>query len=173
MNIKHTGTKFLKEYAQHLKALPKGDKYTRFGSSVNDYAIDKLILSMLYSPESHHLFAAKNGRTIVGFAHLCCDHGTTWELAVSVDSDQQGKGVGNKLMAAAIEWAKSNGVQSMFMHCINENKKIQHLARKHNLTVVEKEGGEITSKIILPIVTNTIISSIKQAFKRIANSLSI
>lgn len=153
MIIKHTGTRYLKEYSHHLKNLQSSDKYTRFGTNVSDYTIDAIILSMLYNPEKHVMFTAKDSGKIVGFCHLAIDHGTTWELAVSVDSDRQGKGIADKLMGSAIEWAKMNGIESMFMHCISENKKIQHLAKKHNLRVTERAGSDITAKVHLPQAT--------------------
>ena len=154
MSIKYTGTRYLREYALHLKGLPQHDRYTRFGASVSETTIDTLILSMLYNPEMHHLFTSMENGKIIGFAHLAIDHGATWELAVSVDSDYQGQGIGDRLMSAAINWAKLHGIESMFMHCISNNKKIQHLATKHGLKVIERSGSEITSEMKLPEPTS-------------------
>jgi hypothetical protein len=39
------------------------------------------------------------------------------------------------------------------MHCITQNAKIQHLARKHGLRMVERDGAEVTSKVDLPPAT--------------------
>jgi GNAT superfamily N-acetyltransferase len=153
MNIRHTGTKYLKEYGNHLKELPINDRYTRFGFTVGECAIDKLILSMVYHPEQHHLFTAMVDNKIVGFTHLALEADGSRELAVSVNSDQQGKGIADQLMAYTIRWAKTKHIKSMFMHCINENKKIQHLARKHNLKVVYRDGCDITAQVMLPQIT--------------------
>lgn len=153
MNIKHTGIKFLKEYALHLKNLPEADRYTRFGYKVSNYQIDQLILSILYSPNDHHLFTAYADGNIIGFCHLAGGNGTVWELAVSVDAKSQGKGIADKLMSDAIQWAKTHNVHTMFMHCINDNKKIQHLAKKHNLLVVDRSPGEVTAEMLVPAAT--------------------
>lgn len=150
MRVKYTGLKYLREYARHLKNLREEDKYTRFAGNTTDYRIDQLILSMLYNPEQHHLFTAKAEGRIVGFVHLALDSGNSWELAVSVDSDQQGKGIADMLMSESIKWASLQGIENMFMHCIVENKKIQHLAKKHGLKVIEKCGSDITAQVKLP-----------------------
>ena len=35
-------------------------------------------------------------------------------------------------------------------NCITENRKIQHLARKHGLKTVDRSGSEITAQVQLP-----------------------
>jgi ribosomal protein S18 acetylase RimI-like enzyme len=79
--------------------------------------------------------------------------GENWELAVSVDGDYQGQGIADKLMDQMIVWGKTRGIHTVFMHCITKNTKIQHLARKHGLQTVERDGSEITSKVDLPTPT--------------------
>ena len=149
MKIQKETAVVLHEYAQHLKNLTPEDRYTRFGYSIKDETIDAVILNILYHPEDHHLFVAEDHGTILGFGHLARE-GTDWELAVSVNHDSQGQGIGNALMDEMIKWGKLHGVHSVFMHCITENRKIQHLARKHGLRTVERSGAEITAQVELP-----------------------
>ena len=52
-----------------------------------------------------------------------------------------------------IPWAQIHGVHNVFMHCITQNQKIQHLAVKHGLRTIERDSGEITSKVELPTPT--------------------
>lgn len=152
--IQHCTAEILGDYAQHLKALDSQDRYTRFGYAASDYNIDQLILNMLYHPADHHLFVARHDDRITGFTHLAkCEHG--WELAVSVAKLHQGRGVGNQLMASAIDWARTHGVNSLFMHCIRNNQLIQHLATKHGLHVIERSGADVTAKLNLPPPTTT------------------
>ena len=152
MKIQHADISVLAEYARHLKNLPDTDRYTRFCYNIKDENIDQFILSILYHQDDHHLFTATLGDEILGFGHLARE-GADWELAVSVDSDRQGQGVANKLMSFMIEWGKTRGVHSVFMHCITQNAKIQHLSRKHGLRMVERDGAEVTSKVDLPLPT--------------------
>ena len=142
----------LGEYGTHLKNLTQDDRYTRFCYNANDEQIDKFILQILYNQHDHHLFVAKEGDAVIGFGHLARE-GNDWELAVSVDSDKQGRGVGDQLMSFMIPWAKVHGVHNVFMHCITRNQKIQHLAIKHGLRTVDRDGSEITSKVELPTPT--------------------
>lgn len=152
MKIQYADVSALAEYATHLKNLSESDRYTRFCYNIKDENIDQLILTMLYHQDDHHLFTATIDDRIVGFGHLARE-GDDWELAVSVDSDQQGQGVANNIMDFMIDWGKTRGVHSVFMHCITQNQKIQHLARKHGLRMVERDGSEITSKVDLPPAT--------------------
>lgn len=149
MKIQHADLGVLAEYARHLKNLSDSDRYTRFCYNIKNENIDQFILSMLYNFEDHHLFTATENDQIIGFGHLARE-GTDWELAVSVDSNCQGRGVANNIMDYMIDWGKTRGIHSVFMHCITQNQKIQHLARKHGLRMVERDGAEITSRVDLP-----------------------
>ena len=136
-------------YGQHLKNLDEDDKYTRFGYLIKDSTIDQIILDMIYSQDSHYLFVALEGEEILGFGHFARED-NDWELAVSVNKYAQGQGIADKLMTTMISWGKTRGITSVFMHCIADNKKIQHLALKHGLRTVERSGPDITAKVKLP-----------------------
>jgi RimJ/RimL family protein N-acetyltransferase len=152
MKIQHADIGALAVYASHLKSLTEEDRYTRFCNSIKDEGIDQFILSILYHPDDHHLFTATLDDEVVGFGHLARE-GDDWELAVSVDSSCQGQGVANNIMNFMIVWGKTRSIHSVFMHCITQNQKIQHLARKHGLRMVERDGSEVTSKVDLPPAT--------------------
>lgn len=152
MKIQHSKTEYLSEYADHLKRLSDNDRYTRFGYNAQPESIDQLILSILYGSNNHHIFTYYVNDHIVGFGHLARD-GDEWELAVSVDEKYQGAGIADALMSYMITWGKTHGVEVVYMHCIVDNKKIQHLARKHGLRALERSGSEITSKVQLPKAT--------------------
>ena len=152
MKIQHRSIEVLDAYAQHLKNLSIEDRYTRFCYNIRDEQIDQLILRILYNQQDHHLFTATIDDKIVGFGHLARE-GNDWEFAVSVDSVHQGCGIANKLLGFIIPWAQIHGVHNVFMHCIAQNEKIQHLARKHGLRTIDRDGGEITSKVELPTPT--------------------
>jgi GNAT superfamily N-acetyltransferase len=152
MKIQYADTSVLADYARHLKNLSESDRYTRFCYNIKDENIDQFILSILYHADDHHLFTATLADKLVGFGHLARE-GENWELAVSVDGEYQGQGIADKLMDQMIVWGKTRGIHTVFMHCITKNTKIQHLARKHGLQTVERDGAEITSKVDLPTPT--------------------
>ena len=152
MKIQYRSIEVLDAYGRHLKNLTTEDRYTRFCYNIRDEQIDQLILEILYNQQDHHLFTAVEDDQIVGFGHLARE-GDDWEFAVSVDSNYQRRGIANKLLGFIITWAQIHGVHNVFMHCISQNEKIQHLARKHGLRTVDRDGGEITSKVELPTPT--------------------
>jgi GNAT superfamily N-acetyltransferase len=88
----------------------------------------------------------------VGFGHLARE-GEDWELAVSVDEEYQGAGIADGLMSYMITWGKTHGVEVVYMHCISDNKKIQHLASKHGLQAVERNSSDVTARVELPKAT--------------------
>ena len=152
MKIQHDTFDVLDVYGRHLKALTPSDRYTRFGHTANDYSIDQLILNVLYKKSHNHLFTARKNGVITGFGHVAAE-GDDWELAVSVDQEYQGQGVAGELIKFMIDWGKTHGIHSVYMHCINDNTKIQHLARKHGLRMVERMGSELTARVELPNAT--------------------
>lgn len=150
IKINEVGAERYGDYGQHLKNLSDQDKYTRFGYQINNAAIDAVILDMVYNSDLHHLFLAVDcDNRILGFGHLA-KLDNDWELAVSVEKEHQGQGTANSLMSYMIAWGKIHGVHSVYMHCIAENRKIQHLARKHGLRTVQRSGSELTAKVQLP-----------------------
>lgn len=149
MSIHHSRIEYLKEYAEHLKNLTDEDRYTRFGFAASSATIDSMILNILYHQDDHHIFTYYTDGRIVGFGHLARE-ADAWELAVSVDRAHQGRGIANELMDFMIDWGKTHGVEVLYMHCITENQKIQHLARKHGLKSWDRAGHELTSRVQLP-----------------------
>lgn len=149
MKIQHSRIEHLCEYAEHLKNLSDEDRYTRFGYAASSQAIDSMILNILYHQDEHHIFTYYTNGHIVGFGHLARED-DAWELAVSVERNYQGRGIADELMSHMIAWGKTHGVEVLYMHCITENQKIQHLARKHGLKSWDRTGHELTSKVRLP-----------------------
>jgi GNAT superfamily N-acetyltransferase len=140
----------IKKYSDHLKSLPDHDKISRFGIKISDFSIDQLMLTLTYNPDDHELFKALlPSDEIVGWGHMARDS-NSWELAVSVENAYQRKGVGGALIKEMLEWAKFNHIEKVFMHCIEDNKIIQHLASKHRLVTKERVAGERTAAIELP-----------------------
>lgn len=142
----------LKDYSDHLKRLSSDDRVNRFGCNTADYAIDQLMLRMAYNPKIHRLWQAIDSSSgeVMGWGHMVNDHDNVWELALSVERSHQRKGVGDALITEMLSWAKFRHIDEVFMHCIDNNKVIQHLALKHDLKTKERSAGEQTASIELP-----------------------
>lgn len=153
LQIHHTNIYKIPEYSRHLKKLPDHDKYSRFGYNVSDYNIDQLVLNMCYHPLDHELWYAMTDDIRVGWGHMAKNSDGSWELAVSVEHAYQRQGIGDKLISSMLEWAKFHHVPEVYMHCIEDNRVIQHLALKHELKTRVKEGGERTAALTVPEAT--------------------
>ncbi len=146
----HTNIYKISDYARHLKSLDQEDRYSRFGHPASDYNIDQLILNMCYNPTDHELWYARTDEQRVGWGHMAKNQDGTWELAVSVAKEHQRQGIADKLMSEMIVWAKFHHIPEVYMHCIENNKVIQHLAAKHELKTKERGDGERTAAIEVP-----------------------
>ena len=150
ITINHTNIYKIGDYSKHLKRLGTSDRTSRFGYNVTDTNIDNFILSMCYHPKEHELWYAKVDDQRVGWGHMAKNPDGSWELAVSVDSEYQRQGIANKLLSEMLIWAKFHQIPEVFMHCIEENRVIQHLASKHELKTKERGQGERTASIEVP-----------------------
>ena len=96
----------------------------------------------MYNQQDHHLFIATEWDNIVGFGHMAKEN-SDWEVAVSVDREYQGRGIGDSLMGYMIPWAKIHGVHNVFMHCITQNQKIWMIHKVLCTTVKRRNDMEV------------------------------
>jgi len=148
--VQHTSIYKIYEYSQHLKNLTDEDKFSRFGYVISDQNVDQFILNMCYHSKDHELWYARTDDTRIGWGHMAKNPDGSWELAVSVDHEYQRQGIGTKLITEMLEWAKFHRVPEVYMHCIEDNKVIQHLATKHELKSKYRGHGERTAAIAVP-----------------------
>ena len=170
ITVQHANIYKISDYARHLKNLTEEDRYSRFGYKASDYNIDQLILKMCYNPKDHELWFARNDEQRVGWGHMAKNQDGSWELAVSVDSEYQRQGVANDLMKEMLVWAKFHHISEVYMHCIENNKVIQHLAIKHELKTRERGDGERTAAIEVP--EPSLVENSTQLFKEQAEIIS-
>lgn len=163
MQIHHTNIYKISDYSRHLKALTPDDKISRFGYPASDYSIDQLILNMCYHPHDHELWYARDDGERVGWGHMAKNDDGSWELAVSVQKEFQRQGIGNQLITEMLAWSKFHKISELYMHCIEDNKVIQHLANKNELKTRSRGDGERTASIEIP--NPTILETNTQLFK--------
>jgi GNAT superfamily N-acetyltransferase len=163
MQIHHTNIYKISDYSRHLKALTPEDKISRFGYPASDYSIDQLVLNMCYHPQDHELWYARDDGERVGWGQLSKNNDGSWELAVSVQHDFQRQGIGNMLISEILAWAKFHKITEVYMHCIEDNRVIQHLANKNELRTRSMGSGERTVSIEVP--EPSLLESNKQLWK--------
>lgn len=159
----HTNIYKIGEYSQHLKKLSDQDRVSRFGHLVKNESIDQLILNMVYNYRDHELWYVMIDDIRVGWGHMAKDGNGSFEMALSVDHDYQGRGIADALISEMINWAKFHQVEKFYMHCIEENRIVQHLAHKHGLVTQSRGGGERTA--LLEVPNPSLLETSEQIFK--------
>ncbi len=133
-------------YRTHLLSLDEESRYMRFGFFIKNEMINELCNKWELNSDKHKVFAIEDDNLeVVGVAHISLESDPA-ELAFSVFKEHQGKGMGDALMARAIEYCQNRSIKHGCMVCLGTNDKIKRLARKHNVLVKTEEGdshGEI------------------------------
>ena len=111
-----------------------------FGVSVSKFFIDSTIDKILANPENHHFLVATDGERWVGVIHMARISEQHMEFGVMVDEEYRGQGIANQLMQEAIIWIQNRGFDTLYLHCLNRNSAMKHLAQKHGLELHEEYG---------------------------------
>ena len=76
------------------------------------------------------LVVAAAGDVVVGFVHVAASHHGFGEIGMAVARTWRGRGVGAALMAAAIEWARAEGLHKLSLSVFAHNAAAIALYRK-------------------------------------------
>lgn len=71
------------------------------------------------------------------------------ELALSVEGPFQNHGIGSALVRHALVMARNRLIATVYMTCLLENRKMQHIARKSAADLVIREG-QVEGEILAP-----------------------
>ena len=131
------------------------DRRLRFGHLLPDAGVED------YVEKTFKDFGCKNmwfivdmpstytlNRKVIASCHVSYDSKTnTAEMGCTVSKDFRGKKIGQELFNRGVTWARMLGAETIFMHCLSENKVIQHIAKKGGMTVVTLDPSEKESTI--------------------------
>ena len=127
-------------YRTHLLSLDEETRYLRFGFFIKNETINELSSRWELNPHKHKVFVIENDNLeVVAVAHISLEEEPA-ELAFSVFKEYQGQGMGDALMARAIEYCQNRKIKHGCMVCLSHNDKIKSLARKHNVLVTSSDG---------------------------------
>ena len=148
--------------ASHLLELDARDRYLRFGYVATDAQIAKYVDTIDFAEDE--VFGIFNRRLqLIALAHLAHapsgNGARTSEFGVSVLPNARGRGFGRRLFEHAMLHARNRGVDTLFIHALNENTAMLTIARAAGATVV-REGSESDATLGLP--RHTIASHIEQ-----------
>ena len=126
------------QLAAHFLALPAEDRRLRFGSALPPEMIAAYVGKIDFNRDT--LFAVHDDRiAIVGAAHVAIGEDLA-ELGLSVSPGRRRQGVGSALFERAAEHARNRFLRKLYMHCLNENVPIMHIARKFGMDIVTSLG---------------------------------
>ena len=131
------------------------DRRLRFGHMLPDQGVKEYIkktftqfgntdMWFIVDVESMETF----GRKVVATCHVNYDVKTnTAELGLTVSPQYRNQKLGQELYNRGVTWARMKGAETIFMHCLSENKTMQHIARKAGMSVVTLDPSEKQSSI--------------------------
>ncbi len=73
----------------------------------------------------------------------------TAEIALMVEPDWQERGIGDALFDRVLTAAQNRNIKSIYMLCLRENKRMQHLAKKHD-AILQFDIGEVEAALTPP-----------------------
>lgn len=146
LSNKYDKKNLIKHFMEDIKG---DDRRLRFGGLVDDEIVTK------YLEQSFEEFGHKNmwfivdiGDTVVASCHVAYDSKTnTAEMGCTVSPNYRNQKIGQELFTRGVTWARMWGAETIFMHCLSENKVVQHIAKKGGMTVVTIDPSEKESTI--------------------------
>jgi RimJ/RimL family protein N-acetyltransferase len=136
------------KFRDHLLRLDKDSRRMRFAHGVSDSFIEEYASRM--GDMGAIVYAYVVDGEVRGAAELK-KLGDTWgkeaEAAFSVELTYQEHGIGTDLMGRVIRAARNRGVQHLYMSCLEENAKMQTIARKHQAQL-RFELGDVVGQIV-------------------------
>jgi RimJ/RimL family protein N-acetyltransferase len=135
---------------KHLIRLDPESRRLRFGAVVRDDFVRRFVRGLDWSSSIHLGYFDKS--RLRGAAHLVWSdqpYPPGVEYAVSVEAPHQNAGIGTELTRRAVTIARNRGLRELYMVCLRENARMQHVARKVGATVV-LDGVEAEGRVALP-----------------------
>lgn len=136
-------------YEAHLLSLPREDRYARFCGAVSDVVVSRHVERFDWARGL--VLGAFDRGALVGAAELRLDPG--WpgraEVAVSVGTGHQGRGVGAELVRRVLTVARNRAIADVTLHCLATNGRMRAIVRRLG-GAVAAEAGEAQGRVRLP-----------------------
>ena len=137
----------------HLQALDEADRHLRFGYAASDSHIGRYVDQLDFDRDE--VYGVFNRRLeLVAMAHLAylgqdTRHPTSAEFGVSVLPKLRGRGIGARLFERAALHARNQGIDTIIIHALSENRPMLHIVREAG-ALIETQGPESTARLKLP-----------------------
>ena len=138
---------------KHFLSLSPEDRHWRFGSTTPDAVITRYVEQLDFDRDA--LFGIFNeALDLIGIAHLAYlpamdGKSRAAEFGVSVLPGERHRGLGAALLKRAAIHARNTQLNTLFVHCLANNKAMTHLAQKIGMQV-EFAYGDADAYLTLP-----------------------
>ena len=138
---------------RHLLLLNEEDRRLRFGTQTPDEVIHHYVEGLDFNRDK--VFGSFDSQlNLVGMAHLAYLPKTKGqpqaaEFGVSVLPNGRGQGIGTALLARASVHSRNTRIETLFVHCLANNRAMMHLAQKAGMRV-EYAYGDADAYLKLP-----------------------
>lgn len=142
-----------KEILSHLLLLNEEDRHLRFGTQTPDEVIHHYVDGLDFNRDA--IFGSFDSElNLIGMAHLAYlpkskNQPQAAEFGVSVLPAGRGQGIGTALLARASVHARNTRIETLFVHCLANNRAMMHLAQKAGMQV-EYAYGDADAHLKLP-----------------------
>jgi GNAT superfamily N-acetyltransferase len=136
-------------YGDWLREQTEETLATYFGIAVGPTFINSLLDGILSNPEEHYFLVATLGTKWVGIIHMARISDSDMEFGIMVSKEHRHRGIADQLMSEAITWIQNRGFSTLYLHCLNRNGAMKHLAAKHGLELHENHG-DVEAKTHVP-----------------------
>jgi len=151
--VRELGAAHRAEILHHLLQLGNEDRRLRFGTQTPDEVIHHYVERLDFNQDT--IFGVfDNNLRLVGMAHLAYlpevkGQASAAEFGVSVLPEGRAKGLGTALLQRSAIHSRNNNIQTLYVHCLANNKAMMHLAQKAGMTV-EYAYGDADAYLKLP-----------------------
>ena len=138
---------------QHLLQLDEEDRRLRFGTQTPDEVIEHYVEHLDFNKDA--VFGVFDlDLKLIGMAHLAYlpqVKGQTHaaEFGVSVLPEGRAQGLGTALLQRSAVHSRNSNIQTLYVHCLSNNKAMMHLAQKAGMKV-EYAYGDADAYLTLP-----------------------
>jgi len=148
------------EILQHLLQLNDEDRRLRFGSQTPNEIIERYVKGLDFNKDAIFGIFDLNLK-LIGMAHLAYlpefkDQARAAEFGVSVLPEGRGQGLGTALLQRSAVHSRNTRVESLYVHCLSNNKAMMHLAQKAGMSI-EYAYGDADAYLRLPPASSATI----------------
>jgi RimJ/RimL family protein N-acetyltransferase len=137
----------------HLLALDADDRASRFQGYLSDDAVRDHVRRLNWFQTA--VIGYEESGKLRGVAEVAFDRypmSRSAEMAVTVESAWQGRGVGSELAYRAITIARNRGARRLEMLCLTENRRMQRIAKRLS-SVLDYSPGSVEAAVGLARAT--------------------